>query len=244
MQNTAPHTNSSTVFNRTVRAAAPASRSAVRVAPQAGPGHRLRLIAAVLAAAFAFIFLGMTQASAHDALEKSSPADGDTLTKTTDTIVLTFNNDVAAVGGKIRVAAENGDVVDGDLTADGKNATYTFDAPLANDSYTVTWRVVSSDSHPIEGTYGFTVNDPDNVSTTATDDPSETASAPATDPTSESASPTEDTATSTESTTTADDSTKDSSGGINWGRVGIFGFLGALAGTAIVIFNNKRKLHK
>jgi hypothetical protein len=29
--------------------------------------------------------------------------------------------------------------------------------PLKSGSYTVQWRVVSADSHPVEGTFGFTV---------------------------------------------------------------------------------------
>lgn len=221
-------------------------------APARPQTARLNLMAGVLATTLVLFFAGITQASAHDALEKSSPSDGETLTKTTDTIVLSFNNEVAAVGGKIRVTPKGGETIEGDLTADGKDAIYTLDTPLANDSYTVTWRVVSSDSHPIEGTLEFAVEDPDNaeqpVATTeptasATDDSATTE--PSTDASNPEPTDTAETdaadADSEETSTTDGTNSDNDSADINWTRVGVFGLLGALAGVAVVIFNNKRK---
>lgn len=219
-------------------------------------------IATALVAALALFAFGAAPASAHDVLIDTSPQDGAELTTTTDTIVLTFSNTVTEIGGKIRVAPADGEAVDGDLTADGKNAVYTFEEPLANGEYTVSWRVVSSDSHPIEGTFEFTVNDPDNVPSTEpieNPDPTDSVSTSAgsgdaanaddaaalnnTDTASTDAAQDPDSEAETpESSSTLETSDSDDSGSsINWSRIGIAALLGALAGVVLVIFNKKRK---
>ena len=47
----------------------------------------------------------------------------------------------------------------GDAKVSGNTVTQTLNLkdPAADETYTVTWRVVSSDGHPIQGTYRFTV---------------------------------------------------------------------------------------
>ena len=53
---------------------------------------------------------------------------------------------------------------DGQVTMTGPTIS-TKVAPGSNGPYTVLWRTVSSDGHPIEGNYSFTVQDPAAVPT-------------------------------------------------------------------------------
>ena len=58
----------------------------------------------------------------------------------------------------VRITDENGEQL-AEITpsVDGPVATATLEEPLPAGTSTVQWRVVSSDGHPIEGTFGVTV---------------------------------------------------------------------------------------
>jgi methionine-rich copper-binding protein CopC len=193
--------------------------------------------------AFGLFVIAATPANAHDVLLESSPADGATLTETTDTIVLSFNNDIAEIGGKIKVSSDEVSESEYDLSAHGKDAVLELDAPLANGDYTVAWRVVSSDSHPIEGGLTFTIDDPNNVpqesptpeeSASEEPEPAETSTNAAPQSSEE---PTD--ASSNAPVSPTPDATTEQPG-INWGRIAVFGGLGALAGALLTYFTRKR----
>ncbi|MCB7135602.1 copper resistance CopC family protein [Cellulosimicrobium marinum] len=98
-------------------------------------------------------------AQAHDRLTGSEPGDGAQLDTPPAAIALTFNTEPLAVEPRVVVTDAAGEVVaEGAPTIDGSVATLPLDAAtLGGDSYTVAWRVVSSDGHPIEGSFGFAV---------------------------------------------------------------------------------------
>lgn len=190
-------------------------------------------------------------AGAHDVLEGAEPSAGETLTEAPDELVLTYSDAVQQVGNRVSVTDSAGEVVaEGEPTADGPVVTFDLPEDLADGSYTTTWRVVSSDGHPISGTTDFTVasgSDDAGSSPAESSEPatssgapsgsSEPAGSPSSEPStapsdSASAEPTE--STTTEATVTpsddegsdAQDSDQDSSGGLSTtGWVG----LGALA---------------
>ncbi|MBM7818131.1 methionine-rich copper-binding protein CopC [Cellulosimicrobium cellulans] len=124
------------------------------------------LLALVAAAALA---LGLTAAlatltaapaSAHDRILSSDPADGAQLATPPTAITLTFNTEPLPVEPQVVVSDSAGTVVtQGAPAIDGSTATFALDPAVAlgGDTYTVAWRVVSSDGHPIEGTFAFTV---------------------------------------------------------------------------------------
>lgn len=124
------------------------------------------LLALVAAAALA---LGLTAAvttltaapaSAHDRMLTSDPADGSQLATPPTAITLTFNTEPLPVEPQVVVSDSAGTVVtQGAPTIEGSTATLVLDPAVAlgGDTYTVAWRVVSSDGHPIEGTFAFTV---------------------------------------------------------------------------------------
>lgn len=112
------------------------------------------LFAALLAALLA---LG-APAQAHDTLLESDPADGATLETSPEAITLTFSADVLEVSPLVRITDESGEQL-AEITpsVDGPVATATLEEPLPAGTSTVQWRVVSSDGHPIEGTFEVTV---------------------------------------------------------------------------------------
>lgn len=111
----------------------------------------------------ALAVLAAPPAAAHDRLTGSDPADGSQLDAPPAAITLTFNTEPLSVEPQVVVTDSAGTVVvQGSPTIAGPTATLPLDTaatPLGGDSYTVAWRVVSSDGHPIEGTFGFSVAD-------------------------------------------------------------------------------------
>ncbi|MFD1506101.1 copper resistance protein CopC [Georgenia yuyongxinii] len=115
------------------------------------------LLAALLTALVLLGVAAAPAAQAHDALTGSSPASGETLDAAPQEVTLTFNNDLLDATQAIVVADAGGQTVaEGSPTIEGGTATFALPA-LAGGDYTVTWSVVSSDGHRIDGEYGFTV---------------------------------------------------------------------------------------
>ncbi|SDB90119.1 hypothetical protein SAMN05216410_0804 [Sanguibacter gelidistatuariae] len=210
------------------------------------PARRARLapaalILALLTAAFAATgaTLLASPAAAHDAIVSSDPADGAQLTTSPTQITLTFNEDVSDLGGQVVVTDSTGaTVAAGAPAVTGPAATLPLADPLANGAYSVAWRAVSSDSHPIDGTFAFTVADP-----AAEPEPEPEMTALADAPTADDATPetaTEETPTpimATEPADEADDSTKE---GLPWPGIIIGAVLGIGAGIAITVISKRR----
>jgi copper resistance protein C len=96
-------------------------------------------------------------ASAHDAAESSSPADGATVATAPDKVSITFNNIPLGLGSQVKVTDAAGtDWADGKVEIVDNVASQKLREGAPAGKYTVVWRVVSSDSHPIEGTFAFT----------------------------------------------------------------------------------------
>ena len=123
----------------------------------ASPTARTLVATAALAAGS---LLGMNPAAAHDELVSTNPTDGATLTEAPASLELTYSGDIMDVDGanQVRVTNAAGEsVTDGAPDIDGKVVTQDLATAAADDTYTVTWRVVSSDGHPIQGTFTYTV---------------------------------------------------------------------------------------
>ena len=146
---------------------------------------RLALAAAVMIPA-----LAAAPALAHDALQSTSPAQDTTVTTAPDTVSLTLSEpptDSESLNlSIITVTDGTGETLsDGKVTVTGPTIS-TKIAQGSNGPYKVLWRAVSSDGHPIEGSYSFTVQDPARAaatvspSATASTTPSTAASPPAT----------------------------------------------------------------
>lgn len=104
--------------------------------------------------------LSPAAASAHDVLIDSSPAAGTSVDTLPGALTLTFSADLISGDGTtgVQVTAPGGaDVKSGDPVVEGPVVTVplTGDGPAGE--YSVIWRVVSSDGHPISGEFVFEV---------------------------------------------------------------------------------------
>ena len=127
------------------------------------PRTRFNALAGGLAAAgvVALLVIGSAgAASAHDALESSTPAAGDSLTTDPGLVTLNFSDDLITIGDDTSgfavqvVDSEGLHYESGCVTVQGTS----IDAPIAlglGGGYVVLWQVVSSDGHPTSGQYEF-----------------------------------------------------------------------------------------
>lgn len=110
--------------------------------------------AAILAAA---LLGAVAPASAHDAAESTSPASGATVAAPPEKVSVTFNKNPLALGSQILVNdAAGANWADGAVEIVDNVASQKLKPGAPAGAYTVVWRVVSSDSHPIEGNFTFT----------------------------------------------------------------------------------------
>lgn len=194
-----------------------------------------RLAIAILALATLLVTMAVTAppASAHARLEASSPKDGSTLTATPPEVMLRFNEPIKDSLNQVSVKSGSTDATDGKLEVDGNTLYQPLKSTLESGSYTVTYKVVSADGHPISGSLKFSYAPPagddgagsqtgsstsgSSDSTTASSSGSSTpppasSSAPTTPGSSDSATAPESTPASTSSPESASSSTSASDG--------------------------------
>lgn len=125
----------------------------------------------LLALAGTAALLAQPQAAhAHDTLLSTDPEDGATVDSSPEKITLEYSANILDVSPVVRITDADGEVVQEDApTIDGPDAVADVDKPLADGTYTVQWRVVSSDGHPIEGDFSFTVAGSGTQGSTASD---------------------------------------------------------------------------
>ena len=145
--------------------------------------QRFRL-ALALAAGLLIPAVAAGPALAHDALQSTSPAADATLTSAPGTVSLTLSEpptDSESLDLSV-ITVTDGDgktLSDGKVTVTGATISTTV-APGANGPHKVLWRAVSSDGHPIEGSYSYTVQDPARTTSAASPAPAVASAAPET----------------------------------------------------------------
>lgn len=117
-----------------------------------------RLLAAALFACLALAF-GSVPAQAHDQLIGSNPKQGAKLDKQPEWIELNFSGEIQDIGTEIRVERDGEDYSAGEITVEGRAVKSALPDDLKPGDYTIAWRVVSQDGHPISGKVEFTILD-------------------------------------------------------------------------------------
>ncbi len=119
--------------------------------------------AQLLAVAFAAVLIALASAApagAHAVLVETQPGNGTVLETWPDRVLLRFNEPVDASLGALRVYDSDAERVDSGRTSRPDAQTVAIelnDRPLARGTYTVAWRIVSADSHPLHGAFVFSV---------------------------------------------------------------------------------------
>lgn len=156
---------------------------------------RRRTLPAVLTTvllAAAALLVPALPAAAHDELIGTDPASDAVLETLPEQITLSYSADVLTDAGATVIEvtdAAGTSLTDGAPEVSGSEVTQALAGP-ASGTVTVQWRVVSSDGHPIDGEFAFSV--PESTPTPApapTPTPSATPNASATGAASEAASP-------------------------------------------------------
>ncbi|MFE9020078.1 copper resistance CopC/CopD family protein [Streptomyces sp. NPDC007808] len=106
---------------------------------------------------------GTGPASAHAALRGTDPGDGSVLKSAPRHLTLTFTESVGLLEDSFRVLDPDGRRL---RTGEpqhgpggGDTARVSLPAKLDRGTYTVAWRVVSADSHPVSGAFTFSVGE-------------------------------------------------------------------------------------
>ncbi|WP_330467035.1 copper resistance protein CopC [Streptomyces longwoodensis] len=127
---------------------------------------RARTLVLLFLAAVAALLVGAGPAAAHAALTGSDPAQGTVVDTAPTQVSLTFSEKVATTDGSLRVLDPKGKRVDTGKPANVSGTTYAVQlhAGLPDGTYTVTYQVVSEDSHPVSGAYTFSIGAPSRTS--------------------------------------------------------------------------------
>lgn len=122
---------------------------------------RASMCATIALVTFALLMIAShSTASAHATLIETTPADGEVLESQPDQIILTFTEPVQTAQDGVRLVGSEGST----STLEAVTVNTTVEAPLPDDlpegTYVVSWRVISLDSHPIDGAFTFSVGSP------------------------------------------------------------------------------------
>ncbi|MGW0187317.1 copper resistance CopC/CopD family protein [Streptomyces sp. NPDC003362] len=136
---------------------------------------RVRSLVLLLLAVVGALLAGAAPASAHAALTGSDPQQGAVVDKAPAQVSLTFSETVSLSDDALRVLDPKGGRVDtGEPTGTG-GATYSVKLKpgLPDGTYTVSYQVVSADSHPVAGAFTFSVGAPSETTVTVSGETSD-----------------------------------------------------------------------
>jgi methionine-rich copper-binding protein CopC len=117
---------------------------------------------------FAAVLVAMVSAtpSFANSLTSTSPISGAILSTAPSAVTLSVEAPLAAIGSEIKVTDPKGNKVDdGALTIDGTNASIGLLALTEKGIYIVEYSLITDNDVPLAGTYTFTFNAPDKITT-------------------------------------------------------------------------------
>lgn len=104
----------------------------------------------------ALLALGVTPAAAHADLINATPAAGSTVTTAPTEIRMEFSEGVQPDFAQVAVTAPDGTKVStGDPQVSGTTVTQAITAPTQAGRYTVAYRLVSADGHPVAESFSW-----------------------------------------------------------------------------------------
>ena len=123
------------------------------------PTLRARVTAIAVAAA-ALVLAAPASALAHDELVTSTPTAEQSLDTAPDAVTLGYSAELLEIGAAVTVTGDDGtDWAASEPVIAGASVTVPLREGMPDGAYTVRWRVVSSDGHPISGLIPFTVGE-------------------------------------------------------------------------------------
>ncbi|MEU1478742.1 copper resistance protein CopC [Streptomyces sp. NPDC005760] len=133
---------------------------------------RVRTLVLLLLAVCGLLLTTAGPGSAHAALTGSDPQQGVVVDKAPDQVSLTFSEKVALSNDSLRVLDPKGKPVQQGKPFEAGGTTYgvKLHGGLPDGTYTVTYQVVSADSHPVAGAFTFSIGAPSTTSVSVSGD--------------------------------------------------------------------------
>ncbi|MGW2831403.1 copper resistance protein CopC [Streptomyces sp. NPDC001286] len=134
--------------------------------------RRTRALVLLFLAVIGVLFAGAGPASAHAALTGSDPAQGVVVDKAPTQVTLSFSEKVATSADSLRVLDPKGKRVDTGKPSNISGTSYAVQlkSGLPDGTYTVSWQVVSADSHPVAGAFTFSIGAPSQTTVSVSGD--------------------------------------------------------------------------
>ena len=204
--------------------------------------HRNIALAATAAMVFLLSVLMAPTGSAHADLQVSTPEDGESLEVAPEEIRLTFSEELFEELVEISILDAAGDLYSTikveQTPPPGTDVIFPWPPQAPPGEYSIAYRVVSADGHPVTGTVSFsyaaTAPEPSALEPSSSDSaPSAQSSTPASSPTASApfASPASESSTS---------SSTDSSSVTPFVVIGVVLLLGVIAASAIIVRARQR----
>lgn len=112
----------------------------------------------------------MPPASAHATLVSSDPKDGSTVKAEPEKVTITFNEDVATPAQLQVTAPDGAELADGEPAIAGTSVSQTLRSSGQAGRYTLAYRVISADGHPVSGELTYDVSSGDKTEAAASSD--------------------------------------------------------------------------
>ncbi|WP_422661470.1 copper resistance protein CopC [Paenibacillus sp. EC2-1] len=98
---------------------------------------------------------------AHSKLQSSIPAANSTETEAVQQLSLSFNEKIDSTLSTLTITNDKGEKIDAtEVKIENSEMKATLGSPLESGSYTVEWKIVGLDGHPVKGNYAFQVDAP------------------------------------------------------------------------------------
>ena len=209
--------------------------------------HRNIALAVTTATVFVLSVTMAPTASAHADLQVSAPEDGESLQIAPEEIRLTFSEELFEELVEISILDADGDLYSTigveQTPPPGTDVIFPWPTQAPPGEYSIAYRVVSADGHPVTGTISFsyaaTAPEPSTPEPAPSDStPSAESSTPATSPAA--SSPIASAPSSSSATESSTSSSTDSSSGTPLVILGVVLLLGVIATSAIIVRARRR----
>ncbi|MDQ0973812.1 methionine-rich copper-binding protein CopC [Neobacillus niacini] len=114
---------------------------------------------------FCFLMIMPSVVSAHTSLTSSNPAEGQVVTENLEQITLDFASTIEELS-TMELVKNGKNVALEEIKVENKQLIGRISNPLDNGTYTILWKIIGEDGHPINGEINFSVQTDQNQSET------------------------------------------------------------------------------
>ncbi|MEC1522392.1 copper resistance protein CopC [Neobacillus niacini] len=115
-----------------------------------------------LLSTFLFFIFG-ANVFAHSHLEDSTPKNGEIVSESLKAITLTFETALEPTSSFTLLNEKNDSIPLSTVTISGNQLVANVEGNLVNGAYTIHWKIIGEDGHPLEGDIPFTTELPINA---------------------------------------------------------------------------------